>query len=222
MYSINKSEVFRYLGNTGQDVPKDIDTLSDRLIEKALRLLNPKYTYRISDLEFSETGIELKDTNLTLTGRDISEHLKGAKKCITLACTLGVAFETELSRLQAKSVTEALIFDAVGTAFTEAVADKSEEELLLPFKREGYFSKFRFSPGYGDLPITLQKDIIATLDATKRIGLTVTHTNILIPRKSVTAFIGIFDTPQKKPHSKCEICSARSMCSMRKDGKACD
>lgn len=222
MYSIPKNEILRYLGYRGHEIPPDIDALTDELIKKALDVCNPMFTYMISDIEDTPSGLHLAGTSITLTGQDIYNHLNGAKKCITLACTLGMRFETELLKLQAKSLTQSVIFDSVGTAFIEEVADRAEETLLLPFKKEGYFSKFRYSPGYGDLPIELQSSIINSLQCQKKIGLTVTDTNILIPRKSVTAFIGIFDSPQEKTKSKCELCSARETCKMRKEGKTCD
>lgn len=222
MYSIKKSEILRYLGYNGQELSSEINSLISELTEKIKNVCTPVYTYMISDIEKTTQGLHLSGTDIFLTGNDISTHLAGASKCITFACTLGVGFESTLLRLQAQSVTKALIFDAIGTAFIEEVADVTEETLLSPFIKNGYFSKFRYSPGYGDLSLDFQEKIINALQCQKKIGLTVTDTNILIPRKSVTAFIGIFDTPQEKPNSKCEICTNKEMCRMRKDGKACD
>ena len=222
MYSIKKTEVLRYLGYNGQEISYEIDTLISELTKKAKNVCTPVYTHMISDIENTTSGLHLTGTDIFLTGNDILKHLNGASKCITFACTLGVGFESSLLRLQAQSVTKALIFDAVGTAFIEEFADITEETLLSPFIKDGYYSKFRYSPGYGDLSLDFQTKIINTLQCQKKIGLTVTDTNILIPRKSVTAFIGIFKTPQKKPNSKCELCTNKEMCRMRKDGKACD
>ena len=48
----------------------------------------------------------------------------------------------------------------------------------------------RFSPGFGDFDIVHQRDILALLDCQKRIGLTLTDSNMLCPTKSVTAVVG--------------------------------
>ena len=48
----------------------------------------------------------------------------------------------------------------------------------------------RFSPGYGDFPLTAQRDIFAILDCPKRIGLSLNQSLLLSPTKSVTAVIG--------------------------------
>lgn len=50
---------------------------------------------------------------------------------------------------------------------------------------------WRYSPGYGNLDISIQRELLKSLDAERTIGLTASSHNILIPRKSVTAIIGV-------------------------------
>ena len=219
MRSFKKGEVLRYLGYSGQEIPSEINETINHYMSHITSLCRPKYTYIVSDTTVYKDYIILEGTSLKLFGNDILRHLQGAKKCVTLACTLGAEFDRELMKLQAKSMTDAVIFDAIGTAYIEGLADECEEKILAPFLAGGFFSNFRFSAGYGDLSITLQKDIITCLDAPKKIGLTVTDSGILLPQKSITAFIGVFDSPQQKPKSKCENCSKKDTCFMRKDGK---
>ena len=49
----------------------------------------------------------------------------------------------------------------------------------------------RFSPGYGDMPIEIQVDILQLLDASRRLGMVLTESNLMIPTKSITALIGM-------------------------------
>ena len=56
--------------------------------------------------------------------------------------------------------------------------------------KEGYNITYRYSPGYGDLTISHQSDILSLLNAQKLIGLSALESAILVPVKSVTAFIG--------------------------------
>ena len=49
----------------------------------------------------------------------------------------------------------------------------------------------RFSAGYGDVPLELQRDIFALLDCPRRIGLTLNESLLMSPSKSVTAIVGI-------------------------------
>lgn len=63
---------------------------------------------------------------------------------------------------------------------------------------------FRYSPGYGDLPLDVQSSFLRALDAQKKIGLTVSENNLLFPRKSVTAIIGIINSGSKKKIKSCK------------------
>lgn len=53
--------------------------------------------------------------------------------------------------------------------------------------------KPRFSAGYGDLPLEVQKDIFRVLDCPRKIGLTLNDSLLMSPTKSVTAIVGIED-----------------------------
>ena len=52
-------------------------------------------------------------------------------------------------------------------------------------------SRPRFSCGYGDLPLSLQREIFPALQVTKNIGVTLTDGDLMMPTKSVTAIVGI-------------------------------
>ena len=47
----------------------------------------------------------------------------------------------------------------------------------------------------GDLPITVQPDLLKILDAEKRLGITLNASYMMSPSKSVTAVIGIVKEP---------------------------
>ena len=51
--------------------------------------------------------------------------------------------------------------------------------------------RWRFSPGYGDWPLEDQLDMIRLTEAYK-IGLSLSTSLMLIPRKSITAIIGLY------------------------------
>ena len=78
----------------------------------------------------------------------------------------------------------------------------------------------RFSPGYGDALLSASADLIALLDATRRIGLAMTRSYMMTPIKSVTALIGISDQNEDRTRD-CSRCSARPDCPYRKRGESC-
>jgi hypothetical protein len=61
----------------------------------------------------------------------------------------------------------------------------------------------------------------AALNMEKLLGLHVTDSLMLNPVKSVTAVIGIADTPQMARIRGCAYCALKETCRLRKGGKHC-
>ena len=105
------------------------------------------------------------------------------------------------------------------TAAVEQLCDQIELELQRQFP--GCFFPFRYSPGYGDLPLTLQSSLLALLDAPRQVGLCASASHILTPRKSVTAILGVADHPIQASVRSCLGCPAHDGCQYRKSGGHC-
>ena len=119
-------------------------------------------------------------------------------------------------------MTKSVILDSCATEFIEKVCDKAEGEIIELAKSKNYKTNFRYGPGYGDLPIDIQGEIIRILNANKAIGLTTTDTSILIPRKSVTAIIGFLDKDAEVSKERnCATCNLRKTCNFRREGGSC-
>ncbi len=74
--------------------------------------------------------------------------------------------------------------DAVssGDDDSSSSADSSETMSLRP----------RFSPGYGDLPLAVQREFMTLLDCAHLIGINLNESLLMSPSKSVTAIIGMY------------------------------
>ena len=122
----------------------------------------------------------------------------GGHEVAFLCGTIGAEFDTWQRRLSALSAADALLSQQVGLEAVEKVMDDLEEEARKEIEKEGKREegrgkrmKPRRSPGYGNLPIELSREIINCLDATKKIGVSITDSNLLVPSKSVTAICEI-------------------------------
>lgn len=217
-FSIDRNEVLRYMGYKGQTISADLNCVIDEIIADALITAKPKQIYAIYKISADNNEIKLINSTMVLKGKDIYNHLFKAKSCAVIAVTLGSAFENKLRQLSRSEITKAIIFDAVGDALIEKVADLCEDEIKANLMPKKLYTNWRYSPGYGDFPLDTQQNIIESLSCEKRIGLTVTQNNIMIPRKSVTAFIGIFDEKQEKRNKRCEDCSMFKTCKLRGEG----
>ena len=205
---LNVDEALRYLGIGGQ-AAESIRASVAAVADKLTAAIQPRYTYRVCSLQKTEAGFLLPEAELILPGADAAK----------MACTLGTQFETLLRREQARDMSRAVILAACGSAWVEAGCDQVEQELAhcLPNR----YRTDRFSPGYGDLPLSLQPKICAALDTQRRLGLYVTESYLMNPSKSVTAIIGLSDWPQMARIRGCAYCSMRETCKLRVGGKHC-
>ena len=214
--AFNRREVLEYLLWRGGEIEPEIDALVDDCMVETLRVSRPRYTYRV--LPVDRTA---QTPSLAFAGEDVQTLLTDCERVILFAATLGAELEMAIRRAQARDLTRALVLDCCGSAAIEAVCDAAERQILAQLSAETVWLTDRFSPGYGDLPIDRQPELLALTDAARQIGLTATGTNILVPRKSVTALIGIADKPQSKRFRGCAYCSMFENCSYRKAGKTC-
>lgn len=219
-YRVDRREVLRYLGYAGQPVDASLDGRIDDAVARCLAVSNPGFAYRVYPVDASHGDVRLVGTTLVLRGEDILAHLDGASECAVMVATAGLGNERELRRLSMLNGLDGMLFDAASSALAEAVADACNAQVVAEAKARGLFAKWRYSPGYGDLPLSLQPDIIRVLDADKRLGVVATDSHLLIPAKSVTAFIGLFSTPQDDKRT-CANCGFAPYCSLKQKGTPC-
>lgn len=154
--------------------------------------------------------------DLSLTSDAICRHLAEAEEVAVMAVTVGSAVEEAIdSAFSAGEYSRALLLDAAATTATEACADYLNRTVTAEAKRRGLYTAFRFSPGYGDWDITVQSDIVR-LSEGDSIGITVTESSMLIPRKSVTAVIPLRAQKAEALAHGCSACTHQK-CPSRKE-----
>lgn len=219
--SFHRAEVLQYLGWRGSEIPAEVDAQIDACIAETLSVSQPRYTYKKFDLEHNGAEVCLRGTGISLPGEDVKALLTDCASCILFAATLGAGLEACIRRAQIRDMTRAIILDCCGSAAIEAVCDRAEQEIRHAMGDAAEFLTDRFSPGYGDMSIGFQREMITLLDTGRQIGLTLTDSCILTPRKAVTAIIGLADRPQTKRFRGCAYCSMFENCTFRKAGKTC-
>lgn len=216
---LNKNEALRYLGYK----EKDVDEMTYKNINKTekelLEIITPRYLYKCFDIVTADNEIELVGCSLKLAGKDIVNHLEKCEKALLLCATLGDGVDKYIRCKSQTDMALAVIADSLCSAAIEQVCDLAEKEMYESFKE--YNKTFRFSPGYGDLPIELQAQFLSVLDANKRIGLYANESSLLLPRKSVTAVIGLSKDKIERKKSGCISCRMYNTCEFRKRGVHC-
>ena len=117
-------------------------------------------------------------------------RLRGVE-VVFLCGTIGAEFDAWQRRLSALSAADALLSQQIGLEAVEKVMDELEKKAKAEVEAEGRKMLPRKSPGYGDLPLSLSRTILAELDAPRKIGVSITDSDLLAPSKSVTAICEI-------------------------------
>lgn len=212
---ISRGEALRYLGMRGP-VPPDVDGELDRCEALLLRAIHPRVTWRCFGILPDGT---LAGTAFHPEGQSIQELLQGCTRAILMAATLGAEADTLLRRTQGQSLSDAVMLDALCNAAIEDVCDT----LCTRLAREmaPAFLTPRFSPGYGDFPLSQQPLFAAVLDLPRQLGITLTESWLMTPQKSVTALMGVSDSPPARRTGGCRSCSFSDRCLYRKEGAGC-
>ena len=213
---IDCGEALRYLGWRGGPVPEATRSDLERCAGLLLETARPRAVWRFFELL---PGGALGGAGFCLLGEDVRALLRDCGRVILLGVTLGAEVEALLRRAQVRDMAQAVMLDACASAAVENVCDNLCEDLSAQVA-PGFLTD-RFSPGYGDMPLSQQADIFRALDLTRRIGVGLTPGGLMIPQKSVTAVVGVADRPQRKRGHGCATCRAYESCAYRKDGGSC-
>lgn len=183
----NKREILRYAGVKGE-VPE-----LNALLEECLKEVAHKLSYRVCYCELPVVcrGEELRIGAIKTSSEALKRNLAGCESAVVFAATVGVEIDRQIARASATSPAKALLLGAVGAERVEALCDVFEAELSAQKTEVGEALRPRFSPGYGDLPLEVQREIFAMLECPRKIGVTLTECLLMSPSKSVTAIIGV-------------------------------
>lgn len=179
-----EKEILRYAASSLED------SLTAELLKECLNEALDKLSYSVCYLELPlrVKGDICRLGDMEVSSKDLAKRLRGSEGCILFAATVGVELDRLITKYGRLSPSKALLLQAIGAERIEALCDAFCEDIKKDFATK---LKPRFSPGYGDLPLSVQRDIFSLLECEKRIGLTLTDGMLMAPTKSVTAIIGI-------------------------------
>lgn len=218
LFELNINEILRYMGIPPEKADLTTRALAENCAAQLRNAAKPRWAYRVCSTTPEEGGIRLNN-GLLLPGQDIKTHLEGCTQAAVFCLTLSAGVDALIRRAEHQDMAWAYALDCCATAAVEDLCDQIELELQAMFP--GCFFPFRYSPGYGDLPLSVQSDLLTLLDAPRRTGLTASSSSILIPRKSVTAILGVSERPVPQTIRSCPGCPGYHSCQYRKSGGHC-
>lgn len=184
---VDVSDVARYLRTGGEPLEGALARRVEELSAAASNEIRPARTWR----RFAVTDGAVSSGNVKMpVFGTLARHLAGCNDVYLACATLGARFDAFQRRIAVTSGADAFILQAVGAAMIEKLMDSVEDGIRAELA-SGEALTVRYSPGYGDFPLSAQRDILSLLDACRRVGVSLTDTLLMTPSKSVSAVIGV-------------------------------
>lgn len=163
----------RYLGLRGGAPDAELDALLHRAWERMLSSAQPRHIIKEGPV-LARNGLFTLDTLAPLPTRDLCRFFSGAARARCVLATLGTPLDTLIRRLMLTDPALGAAVGACGSAYIDLYLDTVVGDGP------------RFSPGYGDVPLSFQRPFLEWLEA-RRIGVTLTEGFLMQPEKSVSA-----------------------------------
>ncbi|MBR5272790.1 MAG: Vitamin B12 dependent methionine synthase activation subunit [Clostridia bacterium] len=181
------SEIFRYAG------VRSADGDMNELLEQCLLECEDCFSYNVcyTTLPVNLGGGLVEFGGLKVGSKNLSAALNGCESVVVFAATVGLGIDRLIKKYSRISPSKALMFQAIGTERAESLCESFCKDLREELDEKGFETRPRFSAGYGDFPLSCQRDIFAMLDGCRRIGLCLNESLLMSPSKSVTAVVGI-------------------------------
>ena len=202
-----KENALKYLGYLDNQVDSNTEILLNECL-KELEQVTPKFMYQIYTLTHHPLTIK----ELKINYPDLIDLFDSCDRIVIIACTLGLQLDQQLRYYSKINLTKMTVMDALASSYIEIKCDEYEA------KQNFGKRTFRFCPGYGNVPLELNKNLANALNCSKHIGLTVQESNLLLPQKSMIGLIGLGD---EKLTKHCFSCVNKENCMYRKRGQRC-
>jgi hypothetical protein len=211
--SLKTREVLRRQGlGGGAKVRPEIKLLIRELLAsvKKSRLLEPAVAYEyytVSSMNDSQISLE---GNKAINGPQLPAIFPEAKELAVLLCTIGPRLEKQVTDYsKSGEAMRGMILDGIGSTAVDMTALEVFRRLASEVSSRGYEISSPVNPGMPGFPLTEQWNLLGLANADK-IGVRLTSSGVLVPRKSTSMVMGI--GPQMTRWTQAEVCAR---CSLR-------
>lgn len=172
----------------------------EAMIGELWRLARPQVVWRDGEITArDDCRLTIDEGALTIDSAYVAQGLAQCQRVTALAVSLGPALPEAASRdLHDGALYRGTIADMLGSYGVELLADDFCAYLSAQALPRGQYATLRYSPGYGDWPLTAQRQLVAYLDC-PQLPLYLTEHDMLEPVKSITALLGwsaVWQKPQ--------------------------
>lgn len=173
-------------------------------------------TYPISGV--SQDQLFLAD-NVVLRGPLLTSALSDAEELVTVVCTIGHKVEKQVTDyLGGSEPLRGLLLDGIANAAVDSLTHETCKLIKGVASIRDYQASSPCSPGMPGFPITEQWPLFQLVPA-EEIGVSLTASGIMVPRKSASMVIGLGQQVKTwEPAEVCARCNLSKTCHYRLEG----
>ncbi|NBG88435.1 homocysteine S-methyltransferase family protein [Isachenkonia alkalipeptolytica] len=202
----DRKKILRYMGHPDGVLSNDLEELLENCLSRVREKVQPKSALKV---------FPKKELEWIISGKNLRKYFNKVSHGAVFVVTLGEEMERMIEEGKTRSTLEGLAFEAIGSVYTEVAVEDLRQELQKEW--EGVFNSF--SPGYGDCPLSLHKEILELLDSENHLGIHITKHHLLIPRKTITGVIPLSNSIGMENNGKCDDCSLGEHCTFHHNEK---
>ena len=181
-----------------------------------LHLLKPSFVYSIYPITgMDHEQLSLKG-NIALHGRLIPALISDAIQLSVVVCTIGGELEEKVTEYASgKEALRSLLLDGIGSAAVDSLSQEVSRFMLREASSRGYQVSSPLNPGMPGFPLSEQWQIMKMVPA-KDIGVSLTRSGIMMPRKSQSMVFGMGpNMPRWTQAERCAHCPLYETCPYR-------
>jgi len=213
-FTLSEEEVLKGQGIDPERASTRLFNNAKEVIAETHSLIKPAAIYTIIEVtNFEHQRISFEGGSFE--GPLVGKAMAGADHLNIAVCTIGGELEQKVKELMAEDPITAVALDGAGTAALRRVSQTVEDMISKKACEMDLALGMRAQPGQEGWPIEQQRLVFSLLPADK-IGVHLTESCLMIPRKSVS-FIIPRGADLDSSVVPCDFCSKRHRCEWRKE-----
>ena len=189
-----------------------------RTVMKALQTIeehaSPQMIWKRIPVIPLDDGCAIQKKTYPVKSRKFSRILSQCGEAVICAATLGKSLDHEMKREDMR-MHERVVLDQTASDVMEAVMEIGQAHIQKQCRHGEAVTK-RYSPGYCDWHIDQQQMLFSLLPS-EVLGIRLSNSSLMSPRKSVTALMGVTDARTVEQYGNaCRRCSRRD-CAFRRE-----
>jgi len=212
-FQLTAEEILKGQGINPEKASARLFENASDIIKEAHSLINPAAMYTIVEVTgFEDQTVFYEGGNFE--GPLVKKALAGAEQLNIALCTIGIDLETRVQELMSEDPITAVALDGAGIAAVSRVSKTVEDIISKKACDLDLELGMRAQPGQEGWSIEQQRLVFSVLPGDE-IGVSLTESCLMIPRKSVSFII-----PRGKDLDSsvlpCDFCSKRNRCDWKK------